>query len=87
MKRSLRQNLGFFHRANSLYRWGKALQAWLWHDEYTHTLYLPTPNLYRERDLGHQTVAGQRVRCKQVTDTAGTSFFIVGDEFALPILT
>ena len=44
-------------------------------------LWRETPNDYREKDLGYQTICGQRVRAKRVFDTTGLSFLILDDSF------
>lgn len=86
MKRSTRQNLAAFGRALSISRFTSLVRSFLWEQEWGHTLWMPTPNLYIERDLGYQTVVGQRVKCRRVTDTAGLSLFVVADSFRLPCL-
>ena len=49
--------------------------------EAEHHLWMPTPNLYRSKDLGYQTVCGQRVKARRVSDTSGLSFLILDDSF------
>lgn len=46
-----------------------------------HDLWMEKPNGYLEKDLGYQTICGQRVPAKRVYDTAGVNFVILGDEF------
>ncbi len=49
-----------------------------------HHLWTEHPNDYREKDLGYQTIAGQRVRAKRVYETKnlkGPNWIVLGDEF------
>lgn len=81
VNRAARINLATFQRATGIARWLDLIRTALSDEISRHTRRLPTPNRYRERDLGMQLVAGQRVRCKQVRDTAGLTLFVVGPEF------
>ncbi len=86
MKRSLRLNLAYFKRFRTVGRFIGIQKERLWNEYVNHLCYMETPNFYVERDLGYQTVAGQRVRCKKISDTGGATFFTVSDQFILPTI-
>lgn len=80
MKPTLQQTLNWFNYRNWQYRARQVWQLGL-AEQAEHHLWRATPNDYREKDLGYQTICGQRVRAKRVFDTAGLSFLILDPSF------